>query len=44
MKDQQTKERVVYVNGEFLPDSEAKVSVHDRGFKYGDAVFDTARI
>ena len=39
----QTKERVIYLNGEIVPDSQAKISVHDRGFKYGDAVFDTAR-
>jgi branched-chain amino acid aminotransferase len=37
------KERVVYLNGEIVPDSEAKVSIHDYGFLMGDAVFDTTR-
>ena len=32
-----------YVNGEFVPDRDATVSVHDRGFRYGDGVFDTLR-
>ena len=30
-----------YVNGTFVPDRDAAVSVHDRGFRYGDGVFDT---
>ena len=38
-----TQERIIYLNGEMLPESEAKISVHDRGFVYGDAVFDTTR-
>ena len=38
-----TKERVVYINGEIVPESEAKVSIQDRGFKMGDAVFDNTR-
>ena len=37
------QERVVYLNGEIVPESEAKVSIRDRGFVYGDAVFDTTR-
>ena len=36
-------QQVAYVNGEFLPESQAKISINDRGFIYGDAVFDTAR-
>lgn len=36
-------ERVVYLNGEFVPESQAKISVFDRGFQWGDAVYDTAR-
>ena len=35
--------RVAYVNGEILPESQASVSINDRGFLYGDAVFDTTR-
>ncbi|MDP7578773.1 MAG: aminotransferase class IV [SAR202 cluster bacterium] len=38
-----TNERVVYVNGEMLPESLATVSIGDLGFLYGDAVFDTTR-
>jgi branched-chain amino acid aminotransferase len=33
-----------YVNGAFVPDRDAVVSVHDRGFRYGDGVFDTLRV
>lgn len=36
-------ERVAYLNGAFLPEREARVSIHDLGFVYGDAVYDTAR-
>lgn len=36
-------ERIVYINGKFVPESAAKISIFDRGFQYGDAVFDTAR-
>lgn len=35
--------QIVYLNGEFIPDSEAHISVHDRGFLYGDGLFDTMR-
>ena len=36
-------QRVVYMNGEIMPESEATVPFKDRGFKFGDAVFDTTR-
>ncbi len=36
-------ERMVYLNGELIPDRQAKVSIHDLGFIMGDAVFDTTR-
>jgi branched-subunit amino acid aminotransferase/4-amino-4-deoxychorismate lyase len=32
---------VVYLNGKFLPSDRAKVSIFDRGFLYGDGVFET---
>lgn len=38
-----TQERIVYLNGEMVPESQAVISVRDRGFVYGDAVFDTTR-
>ena len=37
------KERVAYIDGEIVPESEAKVSIRDAGFLAGDAVFDTTR-
>ncbi len=37
------EERVAYLNGAFVPESQAKISIHDLGFVYGDAVYDTAR-
>ena len=36
-------QRIVYLNGEFIPESEARVPIKDQGFKFGDAVFDTTR-
>jgi branched-chain amino acid aminotransferase len=38
-----TNERVAYFNGKIVPEREARVSIRDRGFKYGDAVFDMTR-
>ena len=38
-----SKERIAYLNGQYLPESEAKISFRDRGFVLGDAIFDTAR-
>ncbi|RMF89180.1 MAG: branched-chain amino acid aminotransferase [Nitrospinota bacterium] len=32
---------VVYINGEYVPQAEAKISIFDFGFLRGDAVFDT---
>ena len=36
-------ERIVYLNGSFVPESEAKVSVGDAGFTSGDGVYDVTR-
>ena len=36
-------ERLVYINGELVPESEAKISVFDHGFLYGDGVFEGIR-
>ncbi len=33
-------ELIIYVNGEFLPDSQAKISTLDHAFMYGDGCFD----
>ncbi|KXF77783.1 D-amino acid aminotransferase [Paramesorhizobium deserti] len=37
-------QRIVYVNGEWLPESEAKVSVFDRGFLFADAVYEVTAV
>ncbi|MGB9886121.1 MAG: branched-chain-amino-acid transaminase [Moorellales bacterium] len=34
---------IVYLNGEFLPVEEARISVFDHGFLYGDGVFEGIR-
>jgi D-alanine transaminase len=34
---------IVYVNGKFVPRSEARVSVEDRGFVFGDGVYEVLR-
>jgi branched-chain amino acid aminotransferase len=34
-------ERIAYANGEFVPESEARISVLDHAVLYGDGVFDT---
>lgn len=35
---------VVFLNGRFLPEAEAVVPVNDRGFMYGDGLFETLRV
>ncbi len=35
---------IVCLNGEFLPAHQARVSIFDRGFLYGDSVFETLRV
>ena len=41
MAEQQ--EFIVYVNGKLVPESKAVISALDRGFRWGDAVYDTER-
>lgn len=36
--------QVIYLNGEFVSKEEAKVSVYDHGFLYGDGIFEGIRI
>ncbi|MEC9435675.1 MAG: D-amino-acid transaminase [Pseudomonadota bacterium] len=36
--------RIVYVNGEYLPEEEAKISIFDRGFLMADAVYEVASV
>jgi aminodeoxychorismate lyase len=35
---------LVYLNGRFLPEDRAHVSVQDRGFLYGDGLFEAVRV
>lgn len=36
--------RTVYVNGEYVPENEAKISVFDRGFLMADAIYEVAAV
>ena len=36
--------RIVYVNGEYVPEEEAKLSVFDRGFLFADAVYEVSSV
>jgi D-alanine transaminase len=36
--------RIVYVNGVYLPEEEAKISVFDRAFLFGDAVYEVTAV
>lgn len=35
--------RIIYMNGRFVPEADARVSVFDHGFLYGDGVFEGIR-
>ena len=37
------KSRVIYLNGQLVPENERHISALDRGFTLGDGVFDTLR-
>ena len=37
------KDLIVYVDGQFVPGPDAKISVFDRGLLYGDAIFEGIR-
>ena len=36
--------RIVYVNGDYLPEEDAKVSVFDRGFLFADGVYEVTSV
>ena len=36
--------RIVYVNGQFVPEAEAHVSIFDRGFLFGDGVYEVSAV
>ena len=37
------KKRVVYFNGKFVPENEARVSIYDSALMFGDMVFEMTR-
>ena len=36
--------RTVYINGEFVPESEAKISIMDRGYLFADGVYEVSAV
>ncbi len=36
--------RIVYLNGEFLPEEDARVSIFDRGYLFGDGVYEVVPV
>jgi D-alanine transaminase len=36
--------RIVYVNGDYLPEEDAKISVFDRGFLMADGVYEVTSV
>ena len=36
--------RIVYVNGEFLPEVDARLSIFDRGFLFGDGIYEVTSV
>lgn len=36
--------RIVYLNGDYLPETEAKISIFDRGFVFADAVYEVTSV
>jgi D-alanine transaminase len=36
--------RTIYLNGDYLPESEAKVSIFDRGFQFSDSIYEVISI
>jgi branched-chain amino acid aminotransferase len=37
------EEKICYLNGEFIKESEARISINDRGYLWGDSVYDVMR-
>lgn len=36
--------RIVYLNGQWLPEAEAKISIFDRGYVFGDAIYEVTAV
>ena len=37
-------DRIVYLNGEYLPEAQAKISIFDRGFLFADSVYEVTAV
>jgi branched-chain amino acid aminotransferase len=44
MRHQELNFMLVFLNGQFVPEAQAVVPVNDRGFMYGDGLFETLRV
>ena len=44
LKTEETMSRTVYVNGEYLAEEDAKISVFDRGFLFADGVYEVSSV
>ena len=44
MKPSRSSNRLVCINGKFVPEKNATISIFDRGFLYGDGIFETLRV
>ena len=42
--EDKTLARIVYLNGEYFPADEAKVSIFDRGYLFGDGVYEVVPV
>ena len=36
--------RTVYLNGSYLPETEARISIFDRGFLLGDGIYEVTAV
>lgn len=43
MTNKNKKQRMVYINGSFVPESEARISIYDSSLMFGDMVFEMTR-
>jgi D-alanine transaminase len=43
-KEQESMSRIVYVNGDFVAEEDAKISVFDRGFLFADGVYEVSSV
>ena len=44
VEDRRNENIIIYINGEFFPRNEAKISVFDSGFLLGDGVWEGIRL